>query len=108
VDDVENKNRNVYLLPRQAADQKFEYKLDEKGRFCSLSKLDSTIDLVGSPLMDLFRKESSRIFKTAEVRSIAEKFKISSDQTERWLQTMVEAGSLERVCRGHYRALVAN
>lgn len=96
---TKDQNRQLYLLPRNAREQSYEYDLDERGRFVEIhpeivcNSMDEAVDRWAAGFEIGYEK-----FQTQATR-----LGISRSTLDRWLHQKVDGGVLRRVAKGVYQ-----
>lgn len=99
MDELENGQRAVHILPRDAPPQKLFYEFTEAGLLVECEQM------VGKALMDrwLARIETGTELLTSFMHDVGDRFKLSRATVTRWIGESVEEGRLELLNRGLYK-----
>lgn len=100
-DDPNDRQRKLYLLPRNHAESTHDYILDSHGCFVPYN-LQTDVAYVQLDLW-LRKQTAGDQFITYTIHEYAETMKIAQRTAERWLSDRTTSGQVERLKKGVYR-----
>lgn len=100
-EDVYDNRRKLYLLPRNAKEECFDYRVDDRGRLVEIIDVVADVELLKFTNALPFEED----IPTVDFLAFCEGKSISRRTIFRWLGEAIENGLLINIKRGYYRRL---